>query len=54
MTRVALRYWKLDPDKDVSFFQSGNTPTRTAALIAQTTPKSTRAVPKKTGVNFPC
>jgi NitT/TauT family transport system substrate-binding protein len=34
MTRVALRYWKLDPDKDVSFFQSGNTPTRTAALIA--------------------
>src|SRR4029077_6853363 len=25
---------KLDPDKDVSFFQSGNTPTRTAALIA--------------------
>ncbi len=34
MTRVALRYWKLNPDKDVSFFQSGNTPTRTAALIA--------------------
>src|SRR6476620_10949353 len=34
MTRVALRYWKLDPDKDVSFFQSGNTPTRVAALIA--------------------
>ena len=34
ITRVALRYWKLDPDKDVSFFQSGNTPTRTAALIA--------------------
>jgi NitT/TauT family transport system substrate-binding protein len=34
MTRVALRYWKLDPEKDVSFFQSGNTPTRTAALIA--------------------
>ena len=34
MTRVALRYWKLDPDKDLSFFQSGNTPTRTAALIA--------------------
>ncbi len=34
MTRVALRYWKIDPDKDVSFFQSGNTPTRTAALIA--------------------
>jgi ABC-type nitrate/sulfonate/bicarbonate transport system substrate-binding protein len=34
ITRVALRFWKLDPDKDVSFFQSGNTPTRVAALIA--------------------
>ncbi|HEX9455246.1 MAG TPA: ABC transporter substrate-binding protein [Candidatus Binatia bacterium] len=34
ITRVALRYWKLEPDKDVSFFQSGNTPTRVAALIA--------------------
>lgn len=34
MTRVALRYWKIDPDKDVSFFQSGNTPTRVAALVA--------------------
>lgn len=34
MTRVALRYWKIDPDKEVSFFQSGNTPTRTAALVA--------------------
>src|ERR1051325_10392760 len=34
MTRVALRYWKIDPDKDVSFFQSGHTPTRTAALAA--------------------
>ena len=34
ITRVALRYWRLDPDKDVSFFQSGNTPTRVAALIA--------------------
>ena len=34
ITRVALRYWKLDPDKDMSFFQSGNTPTRVAALIA--------------------
>jgi NitT/TauT family transport system substrate-binding protein len=33
ISRVALRYWKLDPDKDVSFFQSGNTPTRVAALI---------------------
>jgi NitT/TauT family transport system substrate-binding protein len=34
ITRVALRYWKLDPDKDMSFYQSGNTPTRVAALIA--------------------
>jgi NitT/TauT family transport system substrate-binding protein len=34
ITRVALRYWKLDPDKDVTFFQSGNTPTRVAALVA--------------------
>ena len=34
ITRVALRYWKIDPDKDVSIFQSGNTPTRVAALIA--------------------
>jgi ABC-type nitrate/sulfonate/bicarbonate transport system substrate-binding protein len=34
MTRVALRYWKLDPEKDVSFFQTGNTPTRIAALIS--------------------
>jgi ABC-type nitrate/sulfonate/bicarbonate transport system substrate-binding protein len=34
MTRVALRYWNLDPEKDVSLFQSGNTPTRVAALIA--------------------
>lgn len=34
MTRVALRYWKLDPERDVSFFQTGNTPTRIAALIS--------------------
>jgi ABC-type nitrate/sulfonate/bicarbonate transport system substrate-binding protein len=33
ISRVALRYWKLDPDKDVNFFQSGNTPTRIAALV---------------------
>jgi ABC-type nitrate/sulfonate/bicarbonate transport system substrate-binding protein len=26
ITRVALRFWKLDPEKDVTFFQSGNTP----------------------------
>jgi NitT/TauT family transport system substrate-binding protein len=34
MTRVALRHWKLDPEKDVSFLQTGNTPTRIAALVA--------------------
>jgi ABC-type nitrate/sulfonate/bicarbonate transport system substrate-binding protein len=34
ITRIALRYWKLDPDKDVALYQSGNTPTRIAALIA--------------------
>ena len=34
ITRVALRYWKLDPEKDVSFFQSGNTPSRVASLVA--------------------
>lgn len=34
ITRVVLRYWKLDPEKDVSFFQSGNTPARIAALVA--------------------
>jgi ABC-type nitrate/sulfonate/bicarbonate transport system substrate-binding protein len=32
ITRVILRYWKLDPDKDVQILQSGNTPTRIAAL----------------------
>jgi NitT/TauT family transport system substrate-binding protein len=33
ITRVILRYWKLDPDKDVRILQSGNTPTRIAALM---------------------
>jgi NitT/TauT family transport system substrate-binding protein len=33
ITRVALRYWKLDPDKDVAFLQTGNTPARIAALV---------------------
>src|ERR1043166_3489459 len=33
ITRVALRYWKLDPDKDMAFLQSGHTPTRIAALV---------------------
>jgi ABC-type nitrate/sulfonate/bicarbonate transport system substrate-binding protein len=34
ITRVIVRYWKLDPDKDVRILQSGNTPTRIAALTA--------------------
>lgn len=34
ITRVALRYFKLDPDKDVRILQSGNTPVRIAALMA--------------------
>jgi NitT/TauT family transport system substrate-binding protein len=33
-TRLVVRYWKLDPDKDVAFLQSGNTPTRIAALLS--------------------
>ena len=33
-TRLVLRYWKLNPDKDLSILQSGNTPTRIAALVA--------------------
>lgn len=33
ITRVALRYWKLDPDKDIAFLQTGNTPARIAALV---------------------
>jgi len=33
ITRVILRYWKLDPDKDVRILQSGNTPSRIAALM---------------------
>ena len=33
-TRMVLRSWKLDPEKDVVLLQSGNTPTRMTALIA--------------------
>ena len=33
ITRVVVRYFKLDPDKDVRIIQSGNTPTRIAALV---------------------
>jgi ABC-type nitrate/sulfonate/bicarbonate transport system substrate-binding protein len=34
ITRLVMRYWKLDPDREVRIMQSGNTPTRIAALIA--------------------
>ncbi len=33
-TRLVLRFWKLNPDKDVTILQSGNTPTRLASLAA--------------------
>jgi NitT/TauT family transport system substrate-binding protein len=33
-TRMVVRFWKLDADKDLAFLQSGNTPTRIAALVA--------------------
>jgi NitT/TauT family transport system substrate-binding protein len=33
-TRLVLRYWKLNPETDVTILQSGNTPTRIAALVA--------------------
>src|SRR5437773_4178242 len=33
-TRMVLRSWKIDPDKDVVLLQSGNTPTRMTALVA--------------------
>lgn len=32
-TRLALRFLKLNPDKDVAVLQSGNTPTRITALV---------------------
>ena len=32
-TRLVLRFWKLNPDKDLAIIQSGNTPTRIAALV---------------------
>jgi ABC-type nitrate/sulfonate/bicarbonate transport system substrate-binding protein len=34
VTRLVLRSWKLDPDKEVTMLQSGNTPTRMTALAA--------------------
>lgn len=33
-TRLALRFLKLNPDKDIVVLQAGNTPTRISALIA--------------------
>ncbi|OGQ77513.1 MAG: hypothetical protein A3F90_06340 [Deltaproteobacteria bacterium RIFCSPLOWO2_12_FULL_60_19] len=33
-TRLVVRFWKVDPDKDLAIIQSGNTPTRIAALVA--------------------
>ena len=33
-TRMVLRSWKVDPEKDVALLQSGNTPTRMSALVA--------------------
>jgi NitT/TauT family transport system substrate-binding protein len=34
ITRMVLRSWKIDPDKETTLLQSGNTPTRMTALIA--------------------
>ena len=34
VTRMVLRQWKIDPEKEVIILQSGNTPTRMAALVA--------------------
>ena len=34
VTRLVLKSWKIDPDKEVSLMQSGNTPTRMTALAA--------------------
>ena len=34
VTRMVIRQWKVDPDKEVFILQSGNTPTRMTALAA--------------------
>ena len=34
VTRMVLRSWKIDPDKETTLLQSGNTPTRMTALAA--------------------
>jgi ABC-type nitrate/sulfonate/bicarbonate transport system substrate-binding protein len=33
MTRLVLRYWKIDPEKETAILPTGNTPTRIAALV---------------------
>jgi ABC-type nitrate/sulfonate/bicarbonate transport system substrate-binding protein len=33
-TRLLMRHWKLDPEKDVTILQTGNSPARVAALVA--------------------
>jgi ABC-type nitrate/sulfonate/bicarbonate transport system substrate-binding protein len=33
-TRLLARFWKLDPDKELNILQTGNSPSRVAALIA--------------------
>jgi ABC-type nitrate/sulfonate/bicarbonate transport system substrate-binding protein len=34
VTRMVIRQWKVDPEKEVFILQSGNTPTRMTALVA--------------------
>ena len=34
VTQFVLRYWKLDPQKDVAILQVGNTPSRIAAILS--------------------
>ena len=34
VTRMVMRQWKIDPEKEVTYLQAGNTPTRMTALAA--------------------
>jgi ABC-type nitrate/sulfonate/bicarbonate transport system substrate-binding protein len=34
VTRMVIRQWKIDPEKEITVLQSGNTPTRMTALVA--------------------
>jgi NitT/TauT family transport system substrate-binding protein len=34
VTRMVIRQWKIDPEKETTILQSGNTPTRITALVA--------------------